>query len=84
VGRKFSGFYLSWRTIIQNPQVYQVFLGDWSSSTNQARATRLNQFITDLMTSNYMNMLAQYGCGSTGSLVNSVFIASSNKQFDRW
>src|SRR5271170_3083494 len=46
--------------VVTNPQVYNIFLGDWTSSANQTRATRLNQFITDLMNSNFMNMLAQY------------------------
>ncbi|HEV3438518.1 MAG TPA: hypothetical protein VG122_14235, partial [Gemmata sp.] len=64
--------------VVNNPQVYNIFLGDWSSAANQARATRLNQFITDLMNSNFMNMLAQYGCGSTGTFKNGVFIANTN------
>jgi hypothetical protein len=64
--------------VINYPLVYLVFLGDWSSTANQNRATRLQQFMTDLMNSNYMNLLAQYGCGSTGTVVNSVFIASTD------
>src|SRR5215471_3342542 len=74
----FPDFVYNGGPVIRNPLVYNIFLGDWSSSANQNRATRLNQFVTDLMNSNYMNMLAQYGCGSTGTLVNSVFIASNN------
>ncbi len=42
------------------------------------RATRLGQFLTDMMNSQYMNMLAQYGCGSSGTLVSSVFIANTD------
>lgn len=64
--------------VVQNPQVYTIFLGDWSSTANQNRATRLNQFLTDLMNSPYMNILSQYGCGSTGTFNNGVFIANSN------
>jgi len=64
--------------IINTPQVYAIFLGDWSSAANQTRATRLGQFIQDLLNSQYMNILSQYGCGSTGTLANSVFIASSD------
>ncbi|QUD87707.1 hypothetical protein [Phenylobacterium montanum] len=69
--------------VINQPKVWCVFLGDWSSSANQTRATRLSQFLTDLMNSDYMNMLAQYGCGSTGSVAGSVFISSSNHNLDR-
>ncbi|MFZ1081580.1 MAG: hypothetical protein WAO19_06620 [Candidatus Kryptoniota bacterium] len=69
--------------IINNPQVYAVFLGDWTSTANQNRATRLEQFITDLLSSSYMNILSQYGCGSTGNLVNSVFISNSNNSLTR-
>jgi hypothetical protein len=64
------------------PQVYALFVGDWSSAANQNRATRLSQFVTDLLNSRYMNILSQYGCGTTGTLVNSVFIASGNNLSD--
>jgi hypothetical protein len=63
--------------VIHNPQLYAIFLGDWTSAANQSRATRLQQFLTDLLHSTYMNILSQYGCGSTGTLVNSVFIADA-------
>ncbi|HEV3250981.1 MAG TPA: hypothetical protein VGZ71_08515 [Puia sp.] len=64
--------------VVVNPQVYTIFLGDWVSTQNQDRANRLNQFIIDLMKSTYMNILSQYGSGSTGSFIQSVFIANSN------
>ncbi|HEY2661963.1 MAG TPA: hypothetical protein VGI79_19745 [Caulobacteraceae bacterium] len=69
--------------VINDPQVYCVFLGDWTSTANQTRATRLGQFISDLMNSDYMNMLAQYGVGSSGNLANSVFISSSDNNLSR-
>lgn len=69
--------------IVHNPQVYCVFLGDWTSSANQTRATRLAQFLTDLMDSDYMNLLAQYGCGSTGTVVDSLFISSTDHDLNR-
>lgn len=68
--------------IINNPQVHAVFLGDWTSAANQTRATRLQQFVTDLLNSTYMNILSQYGCGSTGTLVNSVTIADSTNSLN--
>jgi len=63
--------------VINNPQVYIVFLGDWTSSANQTRATRLQQFVTDLVASSYMNILSQYGCGSSGTVVNAIFLANT-------
>jgi hypothetical protein len=63
--------------VINTPQLYVIFLGDWSSSSNQTRANRLQQFLTDLLGSSYMNILSQYGCGTTGTLHNSVFIADT-------
>ncbi len=69
--------------VIHNPKLYAIFLGDWTSAQNQTRATRLAQFLNDLMNSEYMNMLAQYGCGSSGTVVNSVFIASTNHNLNR-
>ncbi len=74
----FADFIYNGGPIINTPQVYAIFFGDWSSASNQNRATRLSQFITDLLNSRYMNILSQYGCGTTGTLANSVFIASSD------
>jgi hypothetical protein len=79
----FPNFVFRGGPVITNPQIFCVFLGDWSSSANQNRATRLAQFLQDLMNSDYMNMLAQYGVGSSGSVVNSVFIASSDHDLSR-
>lgn len=64
--------------IINTPRVYAIFLGDWTSASNQNRATRLSQFMSDLLNSQYMNILTQYGCGTTGTVANSVFIESSD------
>jgi hypothetical protein len=74
----FPNFLYHGGPVINMPQVYALFVGDWSSAANQNRATRLSQFVTDLLNSRYMNILSQYGCGTTGTLVNSVFIASGN------
>src|SRR5579859_2527889 len=41
--------------IVKDPQVYNIYLGDWTSTAKQTRATRLDQFITDMMNSEYMN-----------------------------
>jgi hypothetical protein len=64
--------------IINTPQLYAIFFGDWTSAANQNRATRLSQFMSDLLNSQYMNILSQYGCGTTGTLAKTVFIASSD------
>lgn len=81
-GGSFPDFLYRGGPIINNPQVYAIFLGDWTSSANQTRASRLQQFITDFMNSSYMNILSQYGCGTTGSLVNSVFIADATNSLN--
>ncbi|MFI5138082.1 MAG: hypothetical protein ACHQIM_09655 [Sphingobacteriales bacterium] len=69
--------------IIPNPQVYTIYLGDWTSLANVARANNLDQFITDLMNSDYMNMLSQYGTGSTGTFVQRVIIPNANNSLLR-
>ena len=79
----FPNFIYHGGRVIHNPQVYCVFLGEWSSASNQNRATRLAQFLNDLMNSDYMNMLAQYGVGTTGQVVNSVFPSSSDNDLSR-
>jgi hypothetical protein len=62
--------------VIDTPQVSALFVGDWSSPAQQSRAERLGQFVRDLLNSRYMNILSQYGCGTSGSLVGSAFVAA--------
>ncbi len=64
--------------VINTPQAYLLFVGDWSSAAKQNRAHRLAQFNTDLLSSQYMNILSQYGCGTSGTVVNSVYVSNSN------
>ena len=56
-------------------QVYAVYLGDWTGTSNQNRITQLNQFISDFLSSSYMDVLSQYGIGTSGNFVNSVIIS---------
>src|SRR5947209_11168484 len=79
----FPNFVYQGGRVITTPQVFCVFLGDWTSAANQTRATTLAQFLNDLMHSDYMNMLAQYGVGSSGAVVNSVFISSGDTDLNR-
>ena len=64
--------------VVRTPQVHALFVGNWSSTANQSRAARLGQFVKDMLNSEYMNTLAQYGCGISGTLESSVFIANTN------
>jgi hypothetical protein len=65
--------------VINTPKLYSLFVGDWTSATRKARAARLNRFLADFLASRYMNILAQYGCGSSGTLAGTAFIASGDK-----
>jgi hypothetical protein len=73
----FPNFLYQGGPVINTPEVYIAFVGDWSGTANQNRATRLSQFVADLMNSSYMNILSQYGCGSTGTVKNSIFLPNS-------
>lgn len=73
---RFPNFKNQGGPVINTPQVYILFVGDWTSPTNQNRATRLRQFTSDLLNSQYMNILSQYGCGTNGTVVKSVFVSS--------
>lgn len=54
--------------VITRPSVYPVFCGSkWSDATHQAQAARLVQFLSDLMSSEWMNVLTQYGVGGPGT-----------------
>jgi hypothetical protein len=77
-GGNVPGFHYSGGPVVENPQVYNVFLGDWSSQANQTRVMRLNQFVADLIKSDYMKILTQYGCGDTGQFVKQVPVANAN------
>jgi len=61
-----------------DPPVFAVFVGDWASAANQARAARLNQYLADLVVSRYMNILSQYGCGTAGTVIGSAFVANTD------
>jgi hypothetical protein len=74
----FAGFFYRGGPVINTPQAYLVFLGDWSSAASHTRATRLTQFVSDLFASRYMNILSQYGCGTSGAVINSVLIPSTD------
>lgn len=65
--------------IVPNPQVFSSFWGPtWTKPANQRRATRLNQYLKDLLQSKYMNILTQYGvgqgAGAAGSFIKSTFV----------
>jgi acylphosphatase len=66
--------------LITNPVVYPTFWGaNWSDATHQAQAARLVQFLNDLISSDWMNVLTQYGVGSGnggGQVLTASFIAN--------
>jgi len=62
--------------VVLDPQVYGIYLGDWSGA--QARAKRLDQYLSDLVSSAYMNILSQYGCGASGSFIRSAFLPNAD------
>ncbi len=72
----FSDFIYHGGPVINTPQVHILFVGDWSSTANQNRATRLSQFVSDLLSSRYMNILSQYGCGNSGTVAGTAFVTA--------
>ncbi len=65
--------------IIKNPRVFNLYLGNWSSRIATEKIQILNSFMTDLVVSKYMNVLSQYGCGTSGSFVTSVNVPTIEK-----
>jgi len=80
----FPGFVYNGGAIITSPVVYTSFWGAlWSDAAHQATAMRLSQFIQDLLNSNFMNILSQYGVGAgsgSGSFAGSSSIANIPNQ----
>jgi len=80
----FPGFVYNGGTVITSPVVSTSFWGAlWSDSAHQAAAVRLNQFVQDLLNSNYMNVLSQYGVGTgagSGTFGQSSFVGNAPSQ----
>ncbi len=72
--------------VIGCPQVYASFWGNaWTSDpAHLQRAGRLTQFLKDLLASQYMNVLSQYGvgfgAGAAGAFVRASFVNSVASQ----
>jgi hypothetical protein len=62
--------------VINTPQVHILFVGDWSSTADQSRLASLTQFVEDLLNSRYMNILSQYGCGTSGTVTGTTTVAT--------
>jgi hypothetical protein len=66
--------------IVRCPRVYTSFWGpSWSDSTHQILAAQLNSFHQDILRSNFMNILTQYGVwkgAGTGAFVQASYLPS--------
>jgi hypothetical protein len=81
-GAAHSDFVYNGGAVIRSPQVYTTFWGPlWSDAAHTARADRMNQFLRDLLNSDYMNVLSQYGVGA-GTFVGSTFVPVVSSQLD--
>ena len=63
--------------VISTPAIYPIFLGaNWSDPAHQLQASRLVQYLKDLIGSDWMNILTQYGVAGPGNgqVVNPQFI----------
>ena len=80
----FPGFVYNGGAVMTSPVASTSFWGAlWSDSAHQAAALRLNQFVQDLLNSNFMNVLSQYGVGSgsgSGSFGQSSFVGNAPNQ----
>ena len=80
----FPGFIYNGGPIIASPVLFTSFWGAlWSDPVLQTTAQRLNQFAQDLLNSNFMNVLSQYGVGSgngSGSFGKASFVGNVPNQ----
>lgn len=80
----FPGFVYNGGTVITSPLVYASFWGAlWSDAAHQTAAQRLGQYLQDLLNSNFMNVLSQYGTGTgagSGSFGQTSFVANVSNQ----
>jgi hypothetical protein len=65
VGGAYKDFTYNGGPIVEWPRIQVTFLGQlWSDATHQIQAARLVQFLKDMLASDWMNILAQYGVGT--------------------
>ena len=80
----FPGFVYNGGSVIASPAVYTSFWGAlWSDAAHQSAAQRLNLYLQDLLASNFMNVLSQYGVGTgagSGQFVQTSFLANVANQ----
>ena len=80
----YPGFIYNSGPVIISPTVYTSFWGAlWSDTAHQSAAQRLSQFMQDLLNSNFMNVLTQYGVGKgagSGSFGAASFVANVANQ----
>jgi hypothetical protein len=81
-GAAHSDFVYNGGAVIRSPQVYTTFWGPrWSDAAHAPRADRMSQFLRDLLNSDYMNVLSQYGVGA-GAFVASTFVPGVPSQLN--
>ena len=80
----FPGFMYNGGAVVTSPVVYASFWGAlWSDSAQQASAQRLSLYLQDLVASNFMNVLSQYGVGTgagSGQFMQASFVANVANQ----
>ncbi len=79
-GRHVSpGFTFQGGPVVSEPEIYVTFWGPaWTADAeHQSRQTSLSQFVTDLLQSDYVNIIAQYGVGTGAGHCGSV-LGTSN------
>jgi len=80
----YPGFVYTGGSVIASPVVYTSFWGAlWSDAAHQSAAQRLNLYLQDLLASNFMNVLSQYGVGTgagSGQFVQTSFLANVANQ----
>lgn len=72
------GFTYHGGPVINCPQMYSTFWGsEWlSDPAHLSRAARMSQFLEDIVSSKYMNVLNQYGTGSLGFFIRASFVSN--------
>jgi hypothetical protein len=80
----FPGFVYNGGAVVTSPVVYTSFWGAlWADADHQNAAQRLNLYVQDLLASNFMNVLSQYGVGTgagSGQFVQALFLANVANQ----
>ena len=68
--------------VIKNPVIYNIYLGDWSGADKQQLIASIEQYSSDILKSEWMNILSEYQYAGKGKYVKNFFIPNVDNELN--